>query len=161
MYLRINYEKYLSKRHDNVLAIFLAEILDKIYFVKIWLFSKKFDNGGIQVTLYFIYHLLLLSLLCAFFTVGVIKKIFEETNYPGMNFYLSYGFISNIIVWIIYKLFLMFLDVQDQVRNLAIMKINLKTKANNNLVYLLLKLRFNEKIKIIKNNIKEALKIIY
>ena len=36
--LRVSYKKYLSKEHKNILSIFLAEILDKVYLVKICLF---------------------------------------------------------------------------------------------------------------------------
>jgi hypothetical protein len=35
-----------------------------------------------------------------------------------------------------------------------------KTETNNKIIYLLLKLRFNEKNEIIKNNIKDPIKII-
>ena len=39
--LRVSYKKYLSKEHKNILSIFLAEILDKVYLVKICLFLKE------------------------------------------------------------------------------------------------------------------------
>ena len=42
IYLRVNYEKYIAKSHPNILSIFLGEILDKIYFIKTFIFLKKF-----------------------------------------------------------------------------------------------------------------------
>ena len=48
-YLRVTYEKYTSKNHPNILATFLAEILDKIYFIKIFIFLKKFDIFSIHL----------------------------------------------------------------------------------------------------------------
>ena len=65
------------------------------------------------------YHILLLSLLCGFFTIKTIKKIWEDSNYPNMNFYLLYGFLANIIIWIIYRIFILLLDNQDKIRALV------------------------------------------
>ena len=93
------YEKYISKSHPNILSIFLAEILDKIYLIKIFIFLKKFELLSMHISLYLFYHILLLSLLCGFFTINVIKRIWEESNYPSINFYLLYGLISHIIIY--------------------------------------------------------------
>ena len=65
------------------------------------------------------YHVLVLSLICGFFTIKVIKKIWEEANYPTINFYLLYGVITHIIIWIIYRLFILVLDNQDKIRALV------------------------------------------
>ena len=118
-FLRMPYEKYLSKKHPNFLAIILAEILVKIYLIKIFIFLKKFEILSIQVALYIFYHILILSLLCGFFTIKTIKKIWEESNFPTMSFYLLYGLISHIIIWIIYKIFILSLDNQDKIRSLV------------------------------------------
>ena len=128
-YLRVTYEKYISKSHPNIFATFLAEILDKIYFIKIFIFLKKFDIFSIHLALYMFYHILLLSLLCAFFTVDTIKKIWEESDFPTMNFYLLYGLLSNIIVWIFYRIFCLLMDNQDKIRSLV--KLH-KESMNNN-----------------------------
>lgn len=116
-YLRATYEKYISKRHPNILAIILAEIFDKIYFIKIFIFLKKFEILSIHLSLYMFYHVLLLTLICGFFTIKTIKKIWAESNFPTINFYLLYGLIANIIVWIIYKIFIVLLDNQDTIRS--------------------------------------------
>ena len=121
-FLRVTYEKYVSKNHPNILATFLAEILDKIYLIKIFIFLKKFEILSIQVALYIFYHILILSLLCGFFTIHTIKKIWKESNYPTINFYLLYGFIAHIIIWIIYRMFILVLDNQDKIR--ALVKLN-------------------------------------
>ena len=80
--LRMSYKKYLSKEHKNILSIFLAEILDKVYLVKICLFLKKYEIFGIHLTLYLFCHLLLLTLSFSFFTIGTIKQIWEQEGYP-------------------------------------------------------------------------------
>ena len=129
-YLRATYQKYISKNHPNILALFLAEILDKIYFIKIFIFLKKFEMLSVQLSLYIFYHVLLLCLLCGFFTISTIKKIWEEPNFPTMNFYLLYGFLGNIIVWIIYKIFILLLDNQDRIRNMLYMN-NIKENSKD------------------------------
>jgi hypothetical protein len=115
-YLRVTYEKYMVKIHPNIFATFLAEIFDKIYIFKIFIFRKKFDILSVQFALYVFYHILLLSLLCSFFTISVFKKIWEDPNFPTMNYYLLFGFLSNTIIWIIYKLFSLMLNNQDRIR---------------------------------------------
>ena len=125
--LRISYEKYLSREHPNILSIFLAEILDKVYLVKICLFLKKYEIFSLHLSLYLFCHILLLTLCCAFFTIKTIKKIWNEDNYPGMQYYLLYGLITNIFVWAVYKIFLCLLDIQDNVKEL----IKFKNKSNN------------------------------
>ena len=125
--LRISYEKYLSREHPNILSIFLAEILDKVYLIKICLFLKKYEIFSLHLSLYLFCHILLLTLCCAFFTIKTIKKIWNEDNNPGMQYYLLYGLITNIVVWAVYKIFLCLLDIQDNVKEL----IKFKNKNNN------------------------------
>ena len=128
-YLRVTYEKYIAKRHPNILATFLAEILDKIYFIKIFIFLKKFEIFSIHLSLYMLYHILLLSLICGFFTIKTIKLIWEDSQYPTMNFYLLYGLLANIIIWVIYRIFILLLDNQDKIR--ALVKLNNENMIHN------------------------------
>ena len=135
-YLRVSYKLYASKMHPNNFSIILAEIFDKIYFIKIFILLKKFDIFSVHLSLYMFYHILLLSLICGFFTIKTIKKIWEE-DFPKINFYLLYGFISNVIIWIIYKIFIVLLDNQDRIRSLVLKNsVNIsdssKIKDNNN-----------------------------
>jgi hypothetical protein len=123
--LRINYEKYLIKKHNIIYIKYLAEILDKIYFIKICLFLKKFDIFCVQISLYLFYHILLISLLCGFFTIKVIKKIWEQDNFPGINFYLLYGLIANLIVWVIYQMLGCLLDFNGKIKDMITLKYEL------------------------------------
>ena len=125
IFLRVSYENYLGKKHNDIYSIFLAEIFDKIYFIKICLFLKKFDIFCVQLSLYIFYHILLISILCAFFTVKIIKKIWEQDNFPDINFYLLYGLIANVIVWIIYQMFLCLLDFHDRIKDMITLKYEL------------------------------------
>ena len=124
---RVSFKKYLEKEHPSILSIFLAEIMDKIYLLKICCFLKKYEIFGVHLTLYLIYHLMLLTLLCAIFTINTIKKIWSQDNFPQMNFYLLYGFLGNIVIWLIQKVFICLLDSQDKVKEL----IQLKNNENN------------------------------
>jgi hypothetical protein len=126
LFLRIDYGKYMAKKHPSNTYIFFAEVLDKIYLVKIILFLGKYDIFCIQLSLYIFCYLILLSLICGFFTIKVIKKIWEQDNYPDLNYYLLYGLISHIILWIIYKIFLYLLDCSDKIKELLLIKKALK-----------------------------------
>ena len=121
MFLRTDYEKYLSKKHPSIFTTLLVEILDKIYFIKIFVFLRKYDIFSVHFALYMFYHILWLSFICGFFTVNTIKKIWTNPNFPSINFYLLYGFISNVIVWVIYKIFTILLDNQDKIRSLVLL----------------------------------------
>jgi len=130
-YLRFNYDYYVSKLHPSFFATFCAEICDKIYLIKTCIFLKKFDIFSIHFALYVFYHMLLFSLICGFFTINTIKRIWEESDFPRMNFYLLYGFLANVIIWVFYKIFLLFLDNQDRIRALVELK---NVKKNNNII---------------------------
>ena len=122
IFLRVGFEKYMQKKHNNIYCIFLAEIFDKIYFIKTCLFLRKFDIFYVQLSLYMFYHILLMSLLCGFFTIKIIKKIWENDNFPDINFYLLYGLIVHIIVWIIYQMFSCVLDFHDRIKDMITLK---------------------------------------
>ena len=162
-FLRVTYEKYMSKNHPNFLASLLAEILDKIYLIKIFIFLKKFEILSIQVALYIFYHILILSLLCGFFTIKTIKKIWEESNFPTMSFYLLYGLISHIIIWIIYKIFILVLDNQDKIR--ALVKLNNEAEASkensDENQYGNKKEEINDKYKDLIKNVKIQILVFY
>jgi hypothetical protein len=152
--LRVSYNKYILKDHSNILSVFLAEILDKVYLVKICLFLKKFEIFGVHLSLYLFCHLLLLTLSCAFFTISTIKKIWNEDKYPGMSYYLLYGIITNIVVWAVYKVFLCLLDIQDNVKEL--MKSENKDQNDN-----IDEIKFNEIMKKLKCRIIIFYCVIY
>ena len=62
----------------------------------------------------------------------LLKKIWEQSNFPNINFYLLYGLISNTIIWIIYKIFLCLLDTQDKIKDLVFKKGYIKENDINN-----------------------------
>ena len=126
LFLRVEYDRYMAKKHPSNSFTFFAEFLDKIYLIKIILFIKKYDIFFVQLSLYAFCHLLLWSLLCGFFTIRVIKKIWEEDNFPDLNFYLLYGLISHIIIWMIYKIFLYILDCSDKIKEFLLIKKGLR-----------------------------------
>jgi len=130
IYLRENLEKYIKKDHTNFYSIFFAEIFDKIYFVKTCLFLRKFDIFCIQLSLYIFYHTLLISILCGFFTIKIIKKIWENDNFPDLKFYLLYGLIANIIVWIIYQMLSCVVDFHDKIKDMTTLKYELIENQN-------------------------------
>ena len=84
--LSVSYKKYLSKEHKNILSIFLAEILDKVYLVKICLFLKKYEIFG--DILLFIYSAIFYYLLYhSHFSLLVLsKKYGNKKATPEFNF---------------------------------------------------------------------------
>ena len=131
-YLRVSYDFYISKHHPNCLAIILADICDKIYLLKTLLLLKRFDIFSVHLSLYLLYHILLLSLICLFFTVKTIRKIWEEPDFPDRYFYLIRGLIANVIIWVIYKIFIHFLDNEDGIHSLI--KLNNENVMNGELI---------------------------
>ena len=153
--LRTPYKIYIEKNHQNLLAIILAEIMDKIYIIKICCFLKPFEMFSVHLFNYLLYHIMLLTLLCNFFTTKTIKKIYNESDFPKINFYLLYGLISSIIIWLIYKLLLCLLDHRDKVNDLIRIRqgINKGENCNDNNEEIneeLYDKKYNELIKRIK-----------
>ena len=163
--LRTPYRVYAAKDHSNLLAIILAEIMDKIYLIKICCFLKPFELFSVHLFNYLIYHIVLFSLLCAFFTVKTIKKIYTD-DFPKLNFYLLYGFISSIIIWVVYRLFLTLIDHRDKINDLIKLRQELnkneknennfeenKTEKDDEISEELYEMKYNDLIKRIKINL--------
>ena len=129
--LSVNYEKYIKKIHPFYLHIFFADILDKIYFFRILLFLKQIDVFSLYFSLYVFCHILLLTLLCNLFTINLIRKIWETTGFPDLRFYLLYGFIANLIIWVIYILFSCLIDFERSIRDLFETKNNMLKQSNS------------------------------
>ena len=110
----------LSLKNDKFdwVTIVLTSIFDKIYVIKILLLSGKFDIIPLMFSLYLLCHMLLLTFVTFFYDIKTIKNIWIKDNYPDTNYYLSYGFLSNIIVWLIYKMFYCLLDNKHKVKKL-------------------------------------------
>jgi hypothetical protein len=125
--IKKNFSIAITNKNTNFFETLLAEIIDKIYIIKILFFTRKFDILALQLSIYLLCHTLLLVLNALFFDVKTIKKIWNEENYPGLGYYLGYGLLSCIIIWIIYKIFLCLLSNNDKTKEvLKMMHYNYK-----------------------------------
>ena len=117
--IKKNYEfSYENQKYSNFVLMFLTEIIDKIYIIKILLFTRKFDLLTMQLSIYLLCHTLLLILLAVFFDIKTIQKIWNTENYPGLGFYLLYGLIACIAIWIVYTIILCLWSNNDKIKDL-------------------------------------------
>ena len=116
--LNRNYEIAMQNKNTNFVEILFTEIIDKIYITKILFFTRKFDIFWLQLSVYLLCHLLLLVLNTLFYDIDIIKKIWNEENYPGLGYHLGYGFAACLIIWIVYKIFLCLLTNNDKIKDL-------------------------------------------
>ena len=162
--MRRNYEVAIKNKKTNFFELLITEIIDKIYITKIIFFTKKFDIFSLQISVYLLCHTLLLVLNALFFDIKTIKKIWIEENYPGLGYYLGFGLLSCIIIWIIYKVFLCLLNNNDKVKELLKM-IHYNNKYNmnkDNVIYIKKsKLIWKIKFKITIYSIIEFLCLIF
>ena len=100
----LSYEDALVRDKEGAGMIILTFIIGKIYFIKLFLLRKKYDIFSHHAANYLLYHVLVLSFITMFFDIKTLSKIFFENNYPSLAFYLLYGFICNILAWIIFKI---------------------------------------------------------
>ena len=138
--IRAKYAVSITKDKFDSIIIVLTSIFDKIYLIKILLLSGKYEIVSLMFSLYLLCHMLLMTFSGFFFDIKTIKRIWEEENYPNLNYYLLYGFIGNLIVWIIFKFFYCLLDNDGKIRKIIEDKkmiINRKKKENkyNKLIY--------------------------
>jgi hypothetical protein len=96
------YEFANRKQDNNFITVVLAEILDKIYIARSTIFLRKYNSMYLYLSLYALYHAILLNILAMFYDISTIKSIWNKENYPGIGFYLGYGILVILIVWIIY-----------------------------------------------------------
>ena len=86
-------------------------------------------------SLYLLCHMLLLTFVTFFYDVKTIKNIWIKENYPDTNYYLSYGFLANIIVWLIFKMFCCLLDNEHKIKKLNITTFGKKEEKYNRIIY--------------------------
>ena len=101
--LTIDYDMTIQKNKTDIIIMILAEILDKIYIFKAIFFLSKYEIFSIYFSLYLLWHMLVLSFICLFYNNNTLHKIWIKNNYPNLSFHLTFGFISCIISFIIYK----------------------------------------------------------
>jgi hypothetical protein len=135
-YLRENFSVSMTKDKYDFVVVVLTSIFDKIYLSKVLLFSNKYQITSLMFSLYLLCHLLLLTFCALFFDIKTIGKIFEDENYPSLGYYILYGFLGNLIVWVIFKLFYCLIDNSNSIRKLF--------KKNNN--------TFNNEKKMVRLN---------
>ena len=131
LFLRVNYQTYMRINHPYYFCVFLAEVFDKIYLFRTCLLLKQSDIFSAQFTLYVFCHILLLTLLCNLFTIDIIRKIWERTDFPDLQFYLLYGLIANIIIWVVYQLFSFLINFEGSIRDITKEKYELEKKEND------------------------------
>ena len=119
-YLRESFSVSMTKDKFDIVVVVLTSIFDKIYLSKILLLSNKYQITSLMFSLYLLCHLLLLTLCALFFDIKTIAKIFENENYPNIGYYILYGFLGNLIVWVIFKLFYCLIDNSNNIRKLFI-----------------------------------------
>ena len=146
-YLRKNFSESMTKdKYDSVVVV-LTSIFDKIYFAKILFLSDRGEIVSVMFSLYLLCHMLLLTFSAFFFDIKTIHKIFENEDYPNLGYYLLYGFLGNLIVWAIFRLFSCLVANNNKLRKLF-------ARTNGNALNMEKKMRkFNRLIGEIKRNI--------
>ena len=114
--LRIKYESAIQKDKNDIFIILLTEVCDKIYLFKILCLLPKYCMFSIYISLYLLYHLLLLTFITFFYDIKTIQKIWYKDNYPDLNYDLGYGLLSCLIVWVIYRMFLCLLNNENIIK---------------------------------------------
>ena len=130
--LRIKYELAIQKDKSDVFIVLLTEICDKIYLFKILCLLPKYNMFSINMSLYLLYHLLLLTFVTFFYDIKTIKKIWNTENYPDLNYDLGYGLLSCLIIWVIYRLFLCFLNNENIITKFIKRNIFKNNNSDNN-----------------------------
>ena len=136
--LRTNYKYSLKNDKFDSIVVVLTSVFDKIYFIRILLLPGKFEIIPLMFSLYLLCHMMLLTFLGFFYDIKTIKKIWNEENYPNTGYYLLYGFLANLIVWVIYRLFCCLLNNEYKIKkldNISQLDKDKKKKKISNCIY--------------------------
>ena len=139
--LRTKYIYSLQNDNFDSIIVVLTSVFDKIYLIKVLLLPAKFDIIPLMFSLYLLCHMILLTFLTFFYDIKTLQKIYQNNDYPNINYYLLYGFIANIIVWIIFKLFYCLLNNEHKTKK--IININDKDKKNDKYNKIIYKIKRN------------------
>ena len=85
----------------------------------------------LYLSVYVLYHTILLTLLAMLFNINTIKNIWNNENYPGMGLYLGYGILTSLITWIIYILITCLLTNKGKYNEIAIIRKSKKRQKQN------------------------------
>ena len=108
----------------------LTEIVDKIYIIKDIFFLNKYELFSIYFSLYLLWHMLILFFICLFYTNNTIHNIWIKYNYPNLSFHLTFGFISCIISFIIYKGLYILINNNKKIKEIDSISKDNKTNIN-------------------------------
>lgn len=114
--LRIKFELSIQKDKSDIFIILLTEVCEKIYLFKTLFLLGKYDMFTIYLSLYLLYHLLLLSMVNLFYDIKTIQNIWNKENYPGLNFDLGYGLLAALVIWVLYRIFLCLLNNDNAIK---------------------------------------------
>ena len=147
---------FVSKKYENkLITILLTEILDKIYITKNILFLRKYDMMYLSLSVYVLYHTILLTILALFYDIKTIKNIWNKENYPGMGLYLGYGILTAIITWVIYIIINCLLTNKGKYNEIINIK-NSKKRQKDNKTQLI-----NKKVNLLISKMKTKMIIYY
>jgi hypothetical protein len=133
--IKRDYDIVIKNKKPSFIEILATEIIDKIYITKILFFTRKFEIFSLQLSVYLLCHLLLLVFNTLFFDVKIIRDIWAKESYPGLGYYLGYGFLACLIVWVIYKVFLCLLTNNDKIKEiLKLIHFNNKYGMNKEII---------------------------
>jgi hypothetical protein len=160
--LRKEYEIAQYKQENGFLFLMLAEILDKIYIMKIILFRQDYDIIYINLSIYLLYHVFLVNIIAMFFDMRTIQKIWSNENYPGLAQYIGFGLASIMICWIVYIILTCLMTNKGKYNEILDIK---KSKKKDNKMKLIEKkyasLRRKTKIKISLYSVVQFIFIIF
>ena len=118
-YLKRDYDIAKNSKNANFVEVLFTEIIDKIYITNILFFTRKFDIFSLQLSVYFLCHILLLVLNALFFDIKTIKKIWRRNeDYPGLGYYLGFGFLACLIIWVVYRIILCLWNNNDKIKDI-------------------------------------------
>ena len=143
-YLRKSFSDSMSKDKYDIVIVALTSIFDKIYFAKILFLYDKGEIVSVMFSLYLLCHMLLLTFSAFFFDIKTIHKTFENNDYPNMGYYLLYGFLGNLIVWVIFRLLSCLVENSNKIRKLFFKETSSMEKKMR---------KFNKLISEVKRNI--------
>ena len=126
-----DYDFAVNRNGNGLFSLILTEIFDKIYIIKNVLFVRKYEIMYLYLSIYVLYHVIILTILGMFYDINTIKNIWNKENYPGMGLHLGYGILSIIISWIIYIIIMCLLTNRGKYNEIMNIKNSKKRKTND------------------------------
>ncbi len=129
MNLTTPYYYAAKKDKSSFILTVLSEAFEKIYFSKTFFFFKKYEVITSLISLYLLYHILVLAFSICFFDIKTIRKIYNEKDYPGWKFYVVNGVYIFLINSVVYSLLLWLIRFDSKVKEFTDVDI-MKGKKN-------------------------------